>query len=92
MAMAGTAANVSVEIDKRTADVLQTRAEELGLTVAQLIAELAALDSQSRQAGANRAQASSQQAVTGPSSVSARPGKSNGSPLRSTPSIVPLVP
>jgi predicted transcriptional regulator len=34
---------VSIEIDTRTADVLQTRAAELGITVPQLIAELATL-------------------------------------------------
>jgi hypothetical protein len=37
-------ATVNVEIDKRTADALQARADELGVTVRQLIAELAALD------------------------------------------------
>ena len=37
--------NVSIEVDKHTADVLQTRAAELGVTVPQLIAELATLDS-----------------------------------------------
>lgn len=41
-------ANVSIEVDKRTADVLQMRATELGVTVPQLIAELAALDSAPR--------------------------------------------
>jgi predicted transcriptional regulator len=44
--------NVSIEVDKDTADVLQTRADELGVTVPQLIAELAALDSNSRDASA----------------------------------------
>ena len=43
-------ANVSIEVDKRTADVLQTRAADLGVTVSQLIAELAALDGGSREA------------------------------------------
>lgn len=42
--------NVSIDIDKHTADVLQMRAEELGVTVPQLIAELAALDSTPRDA------------------------------------------
>ncbi len=37
--------SVSIDIDKDTADVLQVRAAELGVTVPQLIAELAALDS-----------------------------------------------
>lgn len=37
-------ANVKIEIDERTADVLHARAAELGVTVSQLIAELAALD------------------------------------------------
>ena len=44
-------ANVSIEVDKHTADVLQTRAAELGVTVPQLIAELAALDGGFRRAG-----------------------------------------
>ena len=44
--------NVSIEVDKQTADVLQTRAAELGVTVPQLIAELAALDSHPRKADA----------------------------------------
>ena len=43
-------ANVSIEVDKHTADVLQARAAELGVTVSQLIAELAALDGASREA------------------------------------------
>ncbi len=37
-------ANVTIEIDGHTADALRVRAAELGLTVPQLIAELAALD------------------------------------------------
>jgi hypothetical protein len=36
--------NVKIEVDERTADVLQARAAELGLTVSELIAELAALE------------------------------------------------
>ena len=44
--------NVSIEVDKQTADMLQTRAAELGVTVPQLIAELAALDSDPREADA----------------------------------------
>jgi hypothetical protein len=43
-------ANVSIKVDKDTADVLQTRATELGVTVPQLVAELVALDSQPRDA------------------------------------------
>jgi predicted transcriptional regulator len=46
-------ANVTIEVDKHTADVLQMRATELGVTVAQLIAELAALDSAPREADAD---------------------------------------
>ena len=42
-------ATVNIEIDKRTAEVLQTRAAELGVTVPQLIAELAALDGAPRE-------------------------------------------
>jgi len=42
--------NVSIEVDKHTADVLQMRAAELGVTVPQLIAELATLDSAPREA------------------------------------------
>jgi predicted transcriptional regulator len=39
-------ANVQIEVDERTAGVLQTRAAELGVTVAELIAELAILESE----------------------------------------------
>ena len=46
-------ATVSIEVDKHTADVLQTRAAELGVTVSQLIAELAALDGTPRGAEAD---------------------------------------
>jgi predicted transcriptional regulator len=46
-------ANVSIEVDQHTADVLQTRAAELGVTVSELIAELAALDGAPRQADAD---------------------------------------
>ena len=46
-------ASVSIEVDKHTADVLHTRAAELGVTVSQLIAELAALDGASREADAD---------------------------------------
>lgn len=46
-------ANVSIEVDRHTAEVLQTRAAELGVTVAQLIAELAALDGAPRAADAD---------------------------------------
>jgi predicted transcriptional regulator len=42
-------ANVSIEVDKHTADVLKMRAAELGVTVPQLIAELATFDSESRE-------------------------------------------
>ncbi len=45
-------ANVSIDIDQHTADVLEVRAAELGVTVPQLIAELAALDSTPRDADA----------------------------------------
>jgi predicted transcriptional regulator len=38
--------NVKIEIDEQTADVLHTRAAELGVTVSQLVAELATLDSE----------------------------------------------
>jgi hypothetical protein len=38
-------ANVKIEVDERTADVLQARAAELGVTVSELLAELATLDS-----------------------------------------------
>ena len=44
--------NVSIEVDEQTADVLQARAAELGVTVPQLVAELAALDSEPREADA----------------------------------------
>lgn len=46
-------ANVNIEVDRHTADVLETRAAELGVTVSQLIAELAALDSAAREADAD---------------------------------------
>jgi predicted transcriptional regulator len=36
--------NVKIEVDERTADVLQARAAELGVSVSELIAELATLD------------------------------------------------
>jgi len=39
-------ANVRIEVDERTAGVLQTRATELGVTVSELIAELAMLESE----------------------------------------------
>ncbi len=45
--------NVRIDIDQHTADVLQVRAAELGVTVPQLIAELAALDSRPRDANAD---------------------------------------
>ncbi len=45
-------ANVSIDIDQHTAAVLEVRASELGVTVPQLIAELAALDSTPRDADA----------------------------------------
>jgi len=44
---------VRVDIDQHTADVLETRAAELGVTVPQLIAELAALDGDAREASAD---------------------------------------
>lgn len=37
-------ANVKIEVDERTADALKTRDTELGVTVSELVAELAALD------------------------------------------------
>ena len=37
--------NVKIEVDERTADVLQVRAAALGVTVSELVAELATLDS-----------------------------------------------
>ena len=37
--------NVKIEVDERTADVLQARAAKRGVTVSELIAELATLDS-----------------------------------------------
>ncbi len=46
-------AKVSIEVDRHTADVLETRAAELGVTVPQLIAELAALDGAPREAEAD---------------------------------------
>ena len=45
--------NVNIEVDKQTADVLQIRAAELGVTVPQLIAELATLASAPRTADAD---------------------------------------
>jgi predicted transcriptional regulator len=38
--------NVKIEVDERTAETLQARAAELGVTVSELVAELAALDSE----------------------------------------------
>ena len=43
---------VTIEVDKHTADVLQIRAAELGISVQQLIAKLATLDDDPRAAGA----------------------------------------
>jgi len=37
--------NIKIEVDQRTAGVLQARAAELGVTVSELVAELATLDS-----------------------------------------------
>ena len=37
--------NVQIEVDEQTADALQTRAAELGVTVSELVAELATLES-----------------------------------------------
>ena len=42
---------VTIEVDKHTVEVLQIRAAELGISVQQLIAELATLDSDPRPAG-----------------------------------------
>jgi predicted transcriptional regulator len=36
--------NVRIEVDEQTADALQTRAAELGVTVSELVAELATLE------------------------------------------------
>jgi predicted transcriptional regulator len=36
---------VKIEVDEQTADMLQARAAELGVTVSELVAELATLDS-----------------------------------------------
>jgi len=47
------AASVTIDIDQHTADVLRLRASELGVTVPQLIAELAALEGMPRDAGAD---------------------------------------
>lgn len=38
--------NVHIEVDEQTADVLQTRAAELGVTMSELVAELAMLESE----------------------------------------------
>ncbi len=46
-------ATVSIEVDTHTAEVLETRAAELGMTVSQLIAELAVLDGAARHADAD---------------------------------------
>jgi hypothetical protein len=39
--------NVKIDVDERTAEVLRSRAAELGVTVSELVAELATLDSDS---------------------------------------------
>ena len=39
-------AKVKIEVDERTADVLRARATELGMTVSELVAELAALETE----------------------------------------------
>lgn len=46
-------ATVRIEVDKHTADMLQSRATELGVAVQALVAELAALDSGGREADAS---------------------------------------
>lgn len=38
--------NVQIEVDERTADVLQARAAELEVSVSELVAELATLESE----------------------------------------------
>jgi hypothetical protein len=38
--------NVRIEVDEETADVLQARAAELGMTVSELVAELATLEAE----------------------------------------------
>ncbi len=45
--------NVKIEVDERTADVLQARAAELGVSVSELIAELATFDSEPVRADPN---------------------------------------
>ncbi len=45
--------NVQIEVDEQTADVLHTRAAELGVTVSELVAELAALESEPIEAEAD---------------------------------------
>jgi hypothetical protein len=42
-ALADSGSDSGIEVDKRIADVLETRAAELGLTVSELVAELAPL-------------------------------------------------
>ena len=42
----GMSTHVTIEVDERTANVLQARAAELGVTVSDLIAELATFDSE----------------------------------------------
>ena len=46
-------ATVSIEVDKHTAEALRIRAAELGVTVSQLVAELAAIDGTARDAGSD---------------------------------------
>lgn len=41
---------VKIEVDPRTADVLQARAAELGVTISELVADLATLEAESTQA------------------------------------------
>lgn len=44
--------NVRIEVDEQTADVLQARASELGVTVSELVAELATLEAEPVNTGA----------------------------------------
>jgi hypothetical protein len=43
--------STKIDVDERTADVLRTRAAELGLTVSELVAELATLEAVVVEAG-----------------------------------------
>jgi hypothetical protein len=70
-------ATVRVDIDQHTADVLEARAAELGVTVPELIAELAALDGSAREASADEI-----------AELDARAAKAAGEPLVSQDHVV----